>query len=1043
MGTRWAGAFPRDFADTHPTAWTPAYEACLDERADVTAPTLRVLELPADDDPPSPRSTRLALLWPCPAPAPLADVFPILANLGLRIAAHAGFDIHPADGPPTRVEEFELVPGDAAKLRAERLRGRVTAAFEAVWTGLAEDDSFNRLVVAAGLSWREVAVLRSTYAYLRQLGTAFTPTYAEQTLRTHFAVAQLLVELFHARFDPTRQGVAEEPAVRDRLEGALAEVANLSEDRLLRSFASVLTATTRTNFYQRDETGAAKPYLVLKVVPADLPLVPEPRPAVETFVYSPRMEGLHLRSALVARGGLRWSERPEDYRTEVLGLLRAQRVKNAVIVPHGAKGAFIVKRPGSDTQEVAEAVRTAYATFIRGLLDITDNLVGSEKVTPADVVCHDGPDSYLVVAADKGTARFSDLANSIAQEYGYWLGDAFASGGSAGYDHKALGVTARGAWESLRRHLGELGLDPSRDEVSFVGIGDMSGDVFGNAMLLSDRIRLVAAFDHRHVFLDPDPDPATSYAERRRLFVLPRSSWADYRSDLISAGGGVLSRTAKQVPLSPQVRALLGVDAVSLPADELIRAVLRARVDVLFNGGIGTYVKASTQSPADAGDRGNDAVRVDADQLGARVVVEGGNLGLTQAARVEYALAGGRVNADFVDNSAGVDISDREVNLKILLAAAVRSGRLTIDRRDALLRRAADQVVAQVLADNARQAQAISVTQALGPLLVDPLLQTIRYGTEQGLLDPARDVLPDEETAARRRAAGLGLARPEIAVILAMSKSSCSTLMLASDAPDDPTFTEGALAGYLPTALAEFSDLLATHPLRREIAVTVTANEVFNRGAAPGHAAQRAARVRADPRLPGQPRRAGPAGAVAGDRHAGPVPPRRPADPAPRRDQDRGRTHHQVVPAQPQQDGPGRRGDSAPARDGKACRRPPSGPSRGVQGGPAATDRPPRRGGRSRGARPRHLRPAPPVHRPGPRGGRARPRRRPAVAGRGVLRPRGAAGPGLAPGPGVVPQHRQPLARARQDLHARRAEHPAAEADGRHPPRHGHRHPTA
>ena len=825
MGTRWSDAFSRGFADTHPPAWTSVYEACLDERATGTAPTLRVLELPAGDDPPSPGSTRLALLWPSPAPAPLSDVFPILENLGLRIAAHAGFDVHPAAGPATRVEEFELIPGDAAKLGTDQLQGRVTAAFGAVWTGLAEDDGFNRLVVAAGLSWREVAVLRSTYAYLRQLGTAFTPTYAEQTLRTHPAVAQLLVDLFHARFDPTRQRAADEPAVLERLEAALADVVNLSEDRLLRSFASVLAATTRTNFYQRDETGSTKPYLVLKVAPADLPLVPEPRPAVETFVHSPRMEGLHLRSASVARGGLRWSERPEDYRTEVLGLLQAQRVKNAVIVPHGAKGAFIVKGDASEP----EAVRAAYVTFIRGLLDVTDNLVGADTVSPADVVCHDGPDPYLVVAADKGTATFSDLANSIAQEYGFWLGDAFASGGSTGYDHKALGVTARGAWESLRRHLGEMSLNPNRDEVSFVGIGDMSGDVFGNAMLLSDRIRLVAAFDHRHVFLDPDPDPASSYAERRRLFALPRSSWADYRSDLISAGGGVFSRTTKQVSLTPQVRALLDVDAVALPADQLIRAVLRAPVDVLFNGGIGTYVKASTQAQADAGDRDNDTVRVDANQLRARVVVEGGNLGLTQAARVEYALAGGRVNADFIDNSAGVDISDREVNLKILLTEAVRSGRLTIQRRDTLLRQAADQVVAQVLADNAGQAQAISVTQALGPLLVDPLMRMIRYGTEHGLLDLARDVLPDEETAVRRQAAGGGLTRSEIAVLLAMSKSTSSMLMLASDAPDHPPFTAGALSGYLPPALAEFSDLLATHPLRREIAVAVTCNEVFNR----------------------------------------------------------------------------------------------------------------------------------------------------------------------------------------------------------------------
>ena len=602
MGTRWADAFPRGFTDTHPATWTPAYEVCLDERAKVTAPTLRVLELPADDYPPTPRSTRLALLWPCPAPAPLADVFPVLENLGLRIAAHAGFDVHPAEGPATRVEEFELVPGDAAKLGAERLKGRVTAAFEAVWTGLAEDDGFNRLVVAAGLSWREVAVLRSTYAYLRQLGTAFTPTYAEQTLRTHSAVAQLLVELFHARFDPTRQGAAEEPAVRDRLEGALAEVANLGEDRLLRSFASVLCATTRTNYYQRDETGAAKPYLVLKVASADLPLVPEPRPAVETFVYSPRMEGLHLRSALVARGGLRWSERPEDYRTEVLGLLQAQRVKNAVIVPHGAKGAFIVKRPAPDTQEAAEAVRTAYATFIRGLLDITDNLVGAETVT----------------ARRRGVPRRARLVPGRGRGQGHRHllrpGQLHRAGvrllarrrlrlrrvgrvrpqGPGCHGARCLGVSAppprrdgarpeqgRGV---LRRHRGHVRRRVrQRRCCSRTGSGWSPPSTTGTCSST------------------PIPTPPRRMRSAGASSRCPGSSWADYRSDLISAGGGVLSRTAKQVPLSPQVRALLGVDAVSLPADQLIRAVLRARVDVLFNGGIGTYVKAVHRVPGRRG----------------------------------------------------------------------------------------------------------------------------------------------------------------------------------------------------------------------------------------------------------------------------------------------------------------------------------------------------------------------------------------------------------------------------------------------------------
>ncbi|MEV0284839.1 NAD-glutamate dehydrogenase domain-containing protein [Kribbella sp. NPDC050820] len=834
---RYARAFPEGFHITHPPAIASAWVAALEEYAGVREPLLRLvvpdqlaaeqLDLDLDD------GTRLLLLWPSPAPALLADVFPVLENLALRIAGHEAYEVRPAGRAPVRVEEFRLLPREVAVLKADpALRNEVADAFGSVWSGHTENDAFNQLVLRAGLSWREVSALRAAFAYLRQAGLAFSQGYVERTLLTHRRVTRLLVALFHARLDPAYDGIAREEEALADMEAALAIVENLSEDRLLRSFVELVCAVLRTNYYQPDANGVPKPYLVLKLDSTALSFLPVPRPMTETFVYSTRMEGLHLRTAKVARGGLRWSDRTEDYRTEVLSLMKAQRVKNAVIVPHGAKGAFVVKRPpaATDAETMRQAVRTAYETFVRGLLDVTDNRVDGTVAQPPRVRCRDDADAYLVVAADKGTATMSDLANEIAREYGFWLGDAFASGGATGYDHKALGVTARGAWESVRRHFGELGLDPAKDQITVVGIGDMSGDVFGNGMLLSDRIRLVAAFDHRHVFLDPDPDPAASYAERQRLSRLPGSSWADYEPRLISSGGGVFSRMAKSVPLSPQARALLDVQAEQLPADELIRAVLRTQADLLFNGGVGTYVKASTESHADVGDRANDAVRVDASELRTRVVVEGGNLGVTQRGRVEYSLAGGLINTDFIDNSAGVDISDREVNLKILLDAAVKGRRLSRSRRDELLRQVAPQIVEQVLANNAAQARAISVSHALGAGWLDKQTEMIRHAEDLGFLERALESLPDEEAVAQRQAGGLGLTRPEIAVLLAVSKDVATHFLLESGVPDDAYIGSAALARYLPPALrAEFNDLLPRHPLHREIACSVLANEAFNR----------------------------------------------------------------------------------------------------------------------------------------------------------------------------------------------------------------------
>jgi len=832
---RYGRAFREGFAADHSPDVACAWLTVLEEYADRSEPLLRLVAGPSAAGPGAEGDdgTRLVLLWPSPAPALLADVFPVLENLGLRILGHRAYDVSPAGRPTVRAEEFALLPRDVATLTGEpSVAAGVVEVFDAAWSGRADDDALNQLVFRAGLSWRDVVVLRACFAYLRQAGLAFSQGFVERTLLTHASLTRLLVALFHARLDPAYVGTDREELALAELEAALAEVETLSEDRLLHAMVELISAVVRTNHYQRDAAGEPKPYLVLKLDSSTLSFLPLPRPKVETFVYSPRMEGLHLRTADVARGGLRWSDRTEDYRTEVLGLMRAQRVKNTVIVPQGAKGAFVLKRPPAAThaETLREEVRAAYETFVRGLLDVTDNLVDGAVVPPPQVRRRDADDSYLVVAADKGTATMSDLANQVAEEYSYWLGDAFASGGATGYDHKALGVTARGAWESARRHFGELGVDPGREEITVVGIGDMSGDVFGNGMLLSDRIRLVAAFDHRHIFLDPDPDPATSYAERQRLFALPASSWADYRPELISAGGGAFPRTAKSVALAPEVQALLEVEQDHLPADELIRAVLRARVDLLFNGGIGTYVKAATESHAEAGDRVNDGVRVDARDLRSRVVVEGGNLGVTQRGRVEYSLAGGRINTDFIDNSAGVDTSDREVNIKILLDAAVKGRRLSRERRDQLLQQVTSEVVEQVLADNAAQAQVIGASHAVGPVWLDRHVEAIRYSERMDLVDRALEALPDDVAVAQRQAAGLGLTRPEIAQLLAVTKLALKNYLVASGVPDDAYVGAAALARYLPRSLrAEFNDLLPRHPLHREITATVLANEATNR----------------------------------------------------------------------------------------------------------------------------------------------------------------------------------------------------------------------
>ena len=764
-------------------------------------------------------------------PILLSDVLPLLENMGVKVTDERPFEVRPLDGPPVWIYDFGLDYGDDVELETDRVRGIFQDAFAEAWHGGVESDGFNRLVLGAGLTWREIALLRAIAKYLRQAGSAFSQAYMEETFADNAKLARLLVELFRLRFDPAlaSSGDAKVRELVGGFEAALDAVASLDQDRILRGFLSVILAMLRTSYFRSDQDGRPRPYLSFKLDPRTIPDLPAPRPMYEIFVYSPRMEGVHLRAGRVARGGIRWSDRREDFRTEILGLMKAQTVKNAVIVPTGAKGGFVLKAPPADREALKEEVVACYRILVRGLLDLTDTLTAGEIVPPSEVVRYDGDDPYLVVAADKGTATFSDIANDLSGEYGFWLGDAFASGGSAGYDHKAMAITARGAWESVKRHFRELGTDIESTDFTVVGIGDMSGDVFGNGMLLSRRIKLLGAFDHRHVFLDPGPDPEKSFEERARLFALPGSSWAHYDEKLISVGGGVFPRTAKSIPLSPEARAVLAVDASALAPNELIRALLRAPVDLLWNGGIGTFVKAAQESHADVGDRASDAIRVDAEELRCRVVGEGGNLGLTQSARIAYAMRGGRVLMDAIDNSAGVDCSDHEVNLKILLDAIVADGDLTKKQRNVVLAEMTDEVAELVLRDNYDQTQAIGTAVVQAASMVDVHARYIRSLEQAGRLDRALEFLPDEEALTERKAAGQGLTAPEFAILLSYTKIALYEELLASDVPDDPYLTS-ELERYFPTEVRErFRTRLARHPLRREIVAAQMTNGLVNR----------------------------------------------------------------------------------------------------------------------------------------------------------------------------------------------------------------------
>lgn len=810
-------------------------------------------------------------------PIPLSEVLPMLEDLGLHIVSERPYELKLDENESIWVQDFDMEYGHGMDLDVEAVRKSFQQAFENTWRGITVSDGFNGLILACQLHWRQVKGIRAYCKYLLQTGIPYSQAYMEETLAKHPLMARLLVELFDAMFNPARDSESDyrkelaaknlrrtifglstikrcndKPLLEllDSLVAArqkdrntqvatikkvfrisLSRVSSLDEDRILFSFYEVIKGTLRTNFYQKSEDGQLLEYMSFKLDSSKMPHLPKPLPYREIWVFSADMEGIHLRGGTVARGGLRWSDRKEDFRTEVLGLMKAQNVKNTIIVPVGAKGGFVVKHlpeNGGRDEVMAEVIK-CYKIFINGLLDITDNIDEDRIIPPVNLIRHDDDDPYLVVAADKGTATFSDTANAIALERGFWLGDAFASGGSVGYDHKVMAITARGAWEGVKRHFREMGKNIQKEPFSVLGIGDMSGDVFGNGMLLSPRIQLKAAFNHMHIFLDPDPDIKASFNERKRLFKLPRSGWDDYKPELISKGGGIFSRLDKSIPLSREVRAWLCIEDRQLAPNDLIRVLLKAEVDLLWNGGIGTYVKASHESNAEVGDAQNNWLRINGNELRCKVVGEGGNLGLTQFGRIEYAQAGGRINTDFIDNSAGVDCSDHEVNIKILLSQVMRAGKLKVDDRNRLLASMTDEVAQLVLRDNYLQSQTISMMERLTGARLGAKQHFITVLENEGLLDRDLEQLPHDEELTRRRGSGQGLCRPELSVLLSYSKIMLYRQLLDSDVPEDP-WLSGELQRYFPVPLQEkYSEFMGDHRLKREIIATQVTNSMVNR----------------------------------------------------------------------------------------------------------------------------------------------------------------------------------------------------------------------
>ena len=827
---RYASAFPEGYKENIPPEDAVHDIALLEQLDDTTAFAVH-LYAPERDEP-----GKRYFTFASHDVYPITRVLPALTDLGVDVVDEHPYVITLPDGTNLHISDFGLTAPSAAVWNDAEWGAELESVFTAVWSGESETDRLNSLVLLGGLRWRQIVILRAISMYLRQISATFSVEYIEQALTENPVIAADIVRLFEAKFDPELTGDrdAELVSLTERLLAALDDVASLDHDRILRSMIGIVEATWRTNFYQVDEAGKPKHWVSMKLDCTRVPGLPKPHPMAEIWVYSPEVEGVHLRFGRVARGGLRWSDRREDFRTEVLGLVKAQMVKNAVIVPTGSKGGFFAKQlpAPSDRGAWLEGGKSAYRTFIRGLLDITDNRDGTEIVPPANVVRHDGDDPYLVVAADKGTASFSDIANGISESYDFWLADAFASGGSAGYDHKGMGITARGAWESVKRHFRELGHDTQTQDFTVVGVGDMSGDVFGNGMLRSEHIRLVAAFDHRHVFIDPNPDAAATFVERQRLFDLPGSSWDDFDRSVMSEGGGVFPLTQKSIPVTPQMREALGLDAdvQRVTPLELKKAVLLAPVDLLWNGAIGTYIKASDETSAEIGDRGNDAIRVDGRELRLRVVGEGGNLGVSQRGRIEAALSGVSLNTDAIDNSAGVGTSDREVNIKILLGAVERDGRLDREARNEVLRAMTDEVAAQVLRDNYEQNVLLGNSRSNAAQMLPSHKRLITWLEERDELDRELEFLPSNAEIKRRVEEGRGLTRPEFSVLVAYAKLALKSDLASTELADDPWFAN-TLAEYFPAEVREqYGDDLHAHPLRQEIVVNAVVNSMVNRG---------------------------------------------------------------------------------------------------------------------------------------------------------------------------------------------------------------------
>jgi len=872
LAARFGRAFPEAYKeDVSP--WVAAFDVENAAAVDLGEPMRMSLYKPR-----KPRGGLIRFkLFRKGGPIPLSQVLPMFEDLGLNVVSERPYELHLPGDEQLWIQDFDMIPAVRRDLDLDIIRDRFQEAFEHALSGMTDSDAFNRLIIASQMTWRQVKVLRAYCKYLLQTGVPFSANYMAETLARHLVAARLLIELFEAMFDPGRdsesphraeqaqltlqrcfQSLIEAPlaqdavfleyiddlvaarstdrdssvkAIRRAFRRALESVSSLDEDRILFAFYRVIGSTLRTNYYQTGEGGEPKDYVSFKLDSQSVPDLPLPRPFREIWVYSPRFEGIHLRAGRIARGGLRWSDRREDFRTEVLGLMKAQNVKNTIIVPVGAKGGFVLKRPLEDAGRdalLAEGI-ACYKRFINGLLDITDNLDSDSVLPPADVVRYDDDDPYLVVAADKGTATFSDTANGVAGEHGFWLGDAFASGGSVGYDHKGMGVTAKGAWEGVKRHFREIGRNIQEEPFTVVGIGDMSGDVFGNGMLLSKQIRLQAAFNHQHIFLDPDPDPAVSYRERLRLFRMPRSAWTDYDRKKISKGGGIFSRLDKAIVLSPEVKSWLGVEQDALAPNALIRELIKADVDLLWNGGIGTYVKAESESHADVGDLSNNQLRVNGSELRCKVIGEGGNLGVTQRGRIEFARCGGRLNTDFIDNSAGVDTSDHEVNIKILLNLAMREKKLKPANRPALMAEMTDEVEQMVLRSNYLQTQAITLMERFSPGRLGSKQHFISVLEDQGLLNRELEFLPTDEELLARRDRGEGLLRPELAVLLSYSKIVLYQQLLASDVPEDAWLSDEAV-NYFPSVLRRrFARLVPQHRLKREIIATQVTNSLVNR----------------------------------------------------------------------------------------------------------------------------------------------------------------------------------------------------------------------